>query len=305
MTRRGLLGPIAALATLAVLGTAGGASAVWVTNAVVSASASSATVATTMQLTGGLSTTSRFSGTASTAVAGQFTITNTGRAPLSYRLESAIEGDPVLAQKTALRLWTGTCGTTAPAGAVVTTLADTAPALPPAARTVAPGASVVVCVATRVEGATNALLQGRTVTASFSTVGMIGDNWRADAGAQSITQTVYRLAPAGTPTCAAVGRGVKLSWTAPTNRADNGNITYRVLDASTRSVIATVTSPATSMSVQLTGDDISRNGTYELVIEAAEAGGSATTALDSGAVSVRRSTIILDLLQIFPRYECS
>ena len=146
MIRRHRLGAIAALVTFAVLGGAGGATAAWSASASVSASASSATIATTLAQTGALTTTYRYAGSRSTAAAGELTITNAGGAPLSYVLSSQVTGSAVLARKTVLRLWTGACGATAPAGAVVTTLADTAPALPAAARTLAAGSPFAALV---------------------------------------------------------------------------------------------------------------------------------------------------------------
>lgn len=305
MTRRRLLGPVAALVTLAVLGGAGGASAAWIASASVSASASSTTIATTLAQTGALSTTYRYSGTASTAASGQLTITNTGGAPLSYALANQVGGSAALAQKTTLRLWTGACGATAPADAVTTSLANTAPALPAAARSLAAGASVTVCVSTQVEGASNESLQGQSATATFRVTGAVGTSWTTSATAAAVTQSVYRLAAAGTPTCSAESAStVRLTWTAPTNRADTAPVSYRVYDSASGTTFATVASANANVSIVFSGHMIGSNGTYRLAIEAKETTGGATTAPASATVRVIRSTSLLDLLQLSPNYHC-
>lgn len=299
---------VAALVTLAVLGGSGAAVAGWTASASVSASASSTTIATAIEQTGALSTSYRYAGTTSTAAAGQLTIRNNGGAPLSYTLTGSVAGHATLAQKTTLRLWTGTCGATTPSGAVVTTLADTAPALPAAARTLAPGASVVVCVSTQVEGASNASLQGQSVTAKFAVTGAVGTSWTTSATATAVTQSVYRLAAAGTPTCAAVPftNDVRLTWSAPANRADTTtSLSYRVYDTASGATIATVSSAGTTVSAVLSGHSINSNGPHALAVEAKETTGSGTTAPGSATVSVTRSTGLLDPLQLFPRYHCS
>jgi hypothetical protein len=308
MIRPRIPAAVAALVTLAVLGGSGAAVAGWTASASVSASASSTTIATAIEQTGALSTSYRYAGTTSTAAAGQLTIRNNGGAPLSYTLTGSVAGHATLAQKTTLRLWTGTCGATAPSGAVVTTLADTAPALPAAARTLAPGASVVVCVSTQVEGASNASLQGQSVTAKFAVTGAVGTSWTTSATATAVTQSVYRLAAAGTPTCAAVPftNDVRLTWSAPANRADTTtSLSYRVYDTASGATIATVSSAGTTVSAVLSGHSIGSNGPHALAVEAKETTGSGTTAPGSATVSVTRSTGLLDPLQLFPRYHCS
>jgi hypothetical protein len=306
MSRR-RIGLIASLVTLAVLGSSGGAVAAWNASSSVSAAASSATIATTMQQTGSLSTMYRYSGTSSTAAAGQLTITNTGGAPLTYSLANQLAGSTALAQKTTLRLWTGTCGTSAPAGAMTTTLANTAPALPQAARALAAGASVTVCISTQVEGTTNASVQGQSITATFSVVGAVGTSWTTSASAAAVTQSVYRLSAAGNPTCAPSStRNVRLTWSAPANRTDNATLSYRVYDAASGTTVATVSSASATVSTDLSGNAIAANGTYQLLIEARESTASGTTAPASTAhVAVTRSTGILDIFQLFPRYDCS
>ena len=305
MSRR-RIGLIASLVTLAVLGSSGGAAAAWNASSSVSAAASSTTIGTTMQQTGSLSTTYRYSGTSSTAASGQLTITNTGGAPLTYSLANQLAGSTALAQKTTLRLWTGSCGTSAPVGAMTTTLANTAPVLPQAARTLAAGASVTVCISTQVEGTTNASVQGQSITATFSVVGAVGTSWTTSASAAAVTQSVYRLSAAGSPTCAALPwDDVRLTWSAPPNRADSTPVTYRVFDTSSGTTVTTVSSANATVSADISGHDIGANGAFRLAIEARESSGSATTAPASAAVSVTRSTSFLDPLQLFPRYNCS
>jgi hypothetical protein len=307
VTRRRILGSVAALVTLAVLGGSGGAVAAWTASASVSAAASSTTIAAAIEQAGALSTSYRYAGTTSTAAAGQLTIRNNGGAPLSYSLTNRVVGQATLAQRTTLRLWTGTCGATAPSGAVVTTLADAVPALPAAARTLAPGASVVVCVSTQVEGGTNASLQGQSVTATFGVTGAVGTSWTTSATAAAVTQSVYRLAAAGTLTCAAVvlTNDVRLTWSAPANRADAASLSYRVYDTASGATIATVNSASATVSTVLSGHAIRTNGAHALAVEAKETTGSGTTAPGSAAVTVTRSTGLLDPLQLFPRYQCS
>ncbi|WP_160150912.1 hypothetical protein [Microbacterium timonense] len=305
--KRRLLAPIAALVTLAVLGSAGGATAAWIASASVSASVSSATIGTTVTQTGALTTTYRYAGTTSPVAAGQLTIANNGGAPLSYTLRSQLTGSAALGQQTTLRLWTGTCGTTAPSDAIVTTMADTAPTLPTAARALAAGASVTVCLSTQVQGGTNAALQGQSATTTFSVSGSVGTNWTTSAAAASFTQSAYRLASAGAPACAPVDftRDVRLTWNAPANRADTAALSYRVFNVASGATVATVTSAAATVSVVLTGGDISRSGTYSLAVEAKETVVSGTTAPASAPVTVSRSIDPLDILQLFPRYSCS
>ncbi|NLP82818.1 hypothetical protein HF576_03070 [Microbacterium sp. CFH 90308] len=307
MIRPRIPAAVAALVTLAVLGGSGAAVAGWTASASVSASASSTTIATAIEQTGALSTSYRYAGTTSTAAAGQLTIRNNGGAPLSYSLTSSVTGHATLAQKTMLRLWTGMCGATAPLGAVITTLADAAPALPAAARTLAPGASVVVCVSTQVEGASNASLQGQSVTATFGVKGAVGTSWTTSATTAAVTQSVYRLAAAGTPMCAPVPftNDVRLTWSAPLNRADAASLSYRVYDTASGATVATVNSAGSTVSTVLSGHAISSNGRHALAVEARETTGSGTTAPASATVSVTRSTGLLDPLQFFPGYHCS
>lgn len=302
MMRNGSLGAIAALVTLAVLGGAGGAAAVWTASASVSASTSSVAVATTLGQTGALATTYRYTGSTSAPATGRLVIANTGGAPLTYGLTRHLAGDGSLAQKTTLRLWTGTCGTTAPSGAVTTTLADAAPPLPAAARTLAPGASVAVCVSTQIDGASNAALQGQTLTATFTATGTVGTNWTTTASAAAVTQSVYRLAAAGAPACVRTPpREAVLTWTAPANRTPGATLTYRVLDTASGATIATLASAATTVSVELVGDALPADGTYSLAIEAREVAESGTTAAASTSIAVTRSANGSQKI----RYDCS
>lgn len=303
MNRRHVLGATAALVALAVLGSAGGAAAAWIASASVSASASSTTVATTAQLTSGLGATYR-SGTTAPASAAQLTIANTGGAPLSYTLATqlAAGSSSVLAAKVTLRLWSGSaCGTTVPSGAVTTTLADAAPALPAAARALAPGASVVVCVATQlVDGRADASLSGQSVTAAFRVTGAIGTNWTTSATTAAFTQSVSGLGPAGAPTCTqAPPHGVQLSWTAPANRAAGATLLYRVVDRF-NTVVKEVSSSAAAVSVALGDSDIRADGVHELRIVTIETAGSTVTSSDSSTVAVRRTAVGNSNI----KYEC-
>jgi hypothetical protein len=306
MNRRRLLAPISALVTLAVLGSAGGATAAWIASASVSASVSSASIGTTLTQTGALTTTYRYAGSTSPVVAGQVAIANSGGAPLTYTLRTQLTGSAALGQQITLRLWTGTCGTTAPSDAIVTTLADPAPVLPTAARALAAGASVTVCLSTQVKDSTNAALQGQTATATFSVSGSVGTSWTTSATAASFTQSVYGLASTGAPTCAQVDstRNVRLTWSAPANRTDTTALSYRVFDVASGATVATVTSAAATVSVVLSGGDLSRPGTYSLAIEAQETV-SGMIAPPSAPVAVSRLTNPLDTAQTSSRYTCS
>lgn len=306
MIRRRHLGPIAALATFLALASGGVAAAAWIASASVSGTASSATVGTTLVQAGSLATTYRYAGNTSGTVTGTLAIANTGRAPLTYTLATQTAGSATLAQKTTLLLWTGTCGATPPStGVTTTTLSNTAPALPAAARTLAPGAAVTVCVATRITGpdatSSNAALQGQSVTASFSVTGTVGSSWTANAATAAITQNVYRVASAGAVTCApSWNREVVLSWPAPANRVAGSPVSYRVFDTATAADVATVTVDGTSASVTLDAYDLPRNGTYSLAVEAKDTV-SGTTAPATAPVSVTRSTSWI----FFPGLSCS
>lgn len=309
MTRRRLLVPIVAIATFVALASGGAAAAAWLASATVTAQASSATVATTLTQTGGLTTTYRYAGTASPTARGTLAIANTGRAPLTYTLASQTTGSAALAQKTTLQLWTGTCGTTPPStGVITTTLADPAPALPAGARTIAPGATVTVCLATRISGtdasAANAALQGQSVTVAFRVSGAVGSHWTATAESAPFTQTAYRIDQATALTCTGSRWGeVTLAWTAPANRVAGSPVTYRVFDTASGDTVDTVTADAATASVALGGYDLPRNGTFALAVEARDAT-SGTTAAPSQPVSVIRTTP-WNLGILFPSLRCS
>ncbi|MBW9110686.1 hypothetical protein [Microbacterium ureisolvens] len=300
MIRR-LLGPIAAIVTLAVLGGAGGATAAWMASASMAASVSSATVATTAQLTGGLTTTYRAD--TSAPATGQLTIANTGGAPLSYTLATQLGAgsSAALAEKIALRLWTGSgCGTTAPSTAENTTLANAAPALPTAARTLAPGASVVVCVATQLDAQSASPLAGQAVTATFAVTGLVGTSWTTTATTAAFTQSVHGLAAAGAPACVqAPPHGVQLSWAAPTNRSAGATLQYRLVDKA-NVVVKELSSSAATLSVVLGGTDITADGVHELRIVATEKTAAGTVSSDSPTLLVRRTAVGNSNI----KYEC-
>ncbi|MCR2815520.1 hypothetical protein [Microbacterium jiangjiandongii] len=299
MTRR-RLGPIAALVTLAVLGGSGVAVAAWSASASLTATASAATPATTIAQGGALTTTYQYTGTSSTAVSGSLSIKNTGGTPLSYSLATDLTGSPALAQKTTLALWTGNCAGAVPADAVKTTLANPAPALPAAARSLASGASVVVCVATRIEGrdsaTSNAMLQGQSVTAAFRVTGAVGTSWTATATTGTVTQSVYQLAAAGAVTCkkdSVFGfPAVELTWNAPVNRPAGAEITYEVVDTTTDSVLKVVRASGAAAAVTIEGKHLDGNGAHAIAIRAKE-GAYGTTALLSATVAVERSGTLL------------
>lgn len=317
MTRRHVLGTVAALVTLAVLGGSGAAAAVWTTSTTVTATASSAVPATTLTQAGALTTTYQYTGASSGVVYGSLTIKNTGSTPLSYGLTSEVTrinpagAANTLADKTVLRLWTGTCSGTVPSNAIKTTLANRAPALPAAAQKLDPGKEAVVCIATSIAGvnstdptSTNAALQGQSVTAVFRVTGAVGTSWTATATAAAVTQSVYQLAAAGAVTCVdATGlfRRVVLSWAAPANRPARSEVTYEVVDTATGNVIKQVKSSEATASVMVEGKDLDRNGTYAFAIRAKEAV-YGTTAAQSAAVAVTRTS---GTFGIITATECS
>jgi hypothetical protein len=270
-------------------------------SAPVTASVSSTTVATTVQLTGGLTTTYRAD--TSTPAAGQLMIANTGGAPLSYTLATQLGAgsSTALAQKIALRLWTGSaCGTTAPSTAENTTLANAAPALPAAARTLAPGASVVVCVATQLDAQSVSSMPGQAVTATFAVTGVVGTSWTTTAATAVFTQSVYGLAAAGAPSCVqAPPHGVQLSWTAPTNRGAGATLQYRVVDTA-NVVVKELSSSAATLSVVLGATDIAADGVHELRIVATEKTAAGTVSSDSSTLLVRRTAVGNSNI----KYEC-
>ncbi len=294
MNRR-RLGPIAALVTLAVLGGSGVAVAAWSASASLTATASAAAPATTIAQSGALTTTYQYTGTSSPAVSGSLTIKNSGGTPLSYSLATEVTGSSTLAAKTTLRLWTGNCAGAAPADAVTTTLANPTPTLPAAARSLDSGATVVVCVATRVEGrdstTSNAALQGQSMTAAFRVTGAVGTSWTATATSGSVTQSVYRLATPGAVTCkkdSVFGfPAVELTWNAPGNRPAGADITYEVVDTTTDTVLKVVRASGAA-AVTIEGKHLDGNGDHALAIRAKEEV-YGTTALPTTTVTVKRS----------------
>ncbi len=292
MIRRRLLGPVAALVTLAVLGGAGAAVATWTAAASVSTAVSSATATTTLTQAGALTTTYQYTGTSSNVVAGTLVLANTGTTPLAYTLATqlAAGSSSTLAQKTTLALWTGTCGTTIPtSGVVTTTLADPAPSLPAAAQSLTAGTTVTVCVATRVTGSdgttSNAALQGQAVTATFSATGAVGANWKTTATAAALTQSVYRLSGVGAGTCtdSPSRTSVTLRWNAPANAAPGQTISYRVYDVDANRDLGTFT----TTSVTINARDFNQRGVYRFAVEARESG-YGTTAEPSQTLTIER-----------------
>jgi hypothetical protein len=292
MTRPRVIATVTALVTLVVLGGSGTAVAAWQASASVSATASSATVATTVAQTG-LATDYRYAGTNSNVGSGSLTIANTGTAPLSYTLANAVSGDPTFARQTALTLWAATrttdaCATTAPAGAVSTTLANLAPELPAAAKApLAPGAAVKVCVITQIKGSTNAALQGKELTFTLTATGSVG-TWTASAQAPKVTQRVFQIQAPSAPVCAgssSIGH-VIVRWTAPAGASDR--MEYRVYEKNTGQ--SSGKTSTTSIDLRASDFDQSR-GRMDLVVEATDLT-TGTTSPASAVVSVNRNLIL-------------
>lgn len=216
MTRRLRLALALGLSTFLVLAGTVGASAVWSTaNVALPATANAASISSTVGQSGGLNTaTYKYTGTASDLKIGMLTYANTGTAPVAVTLAVSSTNSTVAAA-TQLQLWTTTatsCETTVPTGALTSTLATTAPALPTAFAQVAAGATVKLCAATHLTSALSAV-QGQSLTATFALTGKVGANWTTNASA-SFTQSVYRVPPATAPTCKNNALDVQLTWTA-------------------------------------------------------------------------------------------
>ncbi|MFS0865864.1 hypothetical protein AB3M83_00835 [Microbacterium sp. 179-B 1A2 NHS] len=295
MIRRRHLGFVAALVTLAVLGGSGAAVATWTASASATGSASSATVKASLTQAGLTPAAAQQYATGTAPqVLGSLTLKNEGTAPLSYALALSVTGDATLAAKTSLTLWTAaSCGSAIGADAVRTTLADTAPALPAAARQLAAGSTKVVCIATQISGTdgttTNAALQGRHLEATFTATGTVGA-WAAAAPAASFSQSVYRLAaPAGTLGCTESNRAVTLTWNAPANRPAGKAITYRLVNTATKATLKTVTSSSATVSQALQPGDFSSNGAYALTIVASEAD-FGTSAPETASFTITRTS---------------
>lgn len=311
MIRRRHLGPVAALVTLAVLGGSGAAVATWTASASTAATASSATVRASLSQTGLSNTTpQQYKGGTAPALLGSLALTNEGTAPLGFTLALAVTGDATLAAKTSLTLWTtgaSTCTATPGADAVTTTLADPAPVLPASARQLAPKTSRLVCAATRIAGTdgstTNAALQGKSLTATFTATGSVG-SWTASAAASAFTQSVYRLAtPAGAVGCRESSRSADLTWSAPANRPAGRSVGYQVVDTATGATVKTIASANPSVALTLEPRDFARNGTYTLAVVASEADFGTTSEPSATFTITRTSPLGWDLL--FHRLECS
>jgi hypothetical protein len=292
MTRPRLIAIVAALVTLAVLGGSGAAVAAWKATASVSGTASAATVGTTVAQTG-LTTDYRYAGTVSNLGSGSLTITNSGTAPLTYTLGNAVTGDETLKHATTLVLWaaaksTDACGTTPPAGAVTTTLANPAPDLPAAAKTaLGAGAAVKLCVTTQIKGSTNAALQGKELTFTLTATGTVG-SWTSSAQAPKVTQRVFQLQAPTAPVCKAssIGR-VTISWTPPAGASDR--MEYRVYERNTgQTSVKTGTT-----SIELRAADFDQSwGRMELVVEATDLT-TGSVSPESTVVAVNRNWIVL------------
>jgi len=308
MIRRHHLGLVAALVTLAVLGSTGVATATWTATGSTTATASSAVVKPAISQTGlDVAAPQQYTTGSAPAVTGSLTLRNDGTAPLAFTLALGVTGDSTLASKTTLTLWTASsCTTTAGSDAVTTTLADASPTLPTGARSLTPGTSRTVCIATRIAGTdgstTNAALQGRALKASFTATGSVG-SWTASAAAPAFSQSVYRLsAPTGPVGCAEANRAVTLTWNAPANRPAGRTVTYRLVNTSTGSTLKTISASTASVSQVLQATDFPANGNYPLTVVASESDfGTTADAMPSFTIT-RTSPLGWGVL--FQRLEC-
>ncbi|MGD8193195.1 hypothetical protein ACEXQB_001725 [Herbiconiux sp. P18] len=252
-----------------------GANASWTAPSVplgqVSANAASATVSAG----GTASLTHEYRFTAATAptanlVLAPLTFQNTGTAPLALSI-AVTTTNGTLAAKIALTLWTAaSCGTTVPATGVTAGTLQNPPALPGSFSSVAAGASVVLCAATRLSG-TVAASQGETTTATLVLTGRVGTSWTATSTPPAFTQNVYRVGSPTAVTCSAGALGsVNLGWTAPAVPS-GGSVSYRVVKTNAPATVVkqNVTGTSTSISPLEPGLDVlTGSGPLPVSIEA-------------------------------------
>jgi hypothetical protein len=243
------VGVFAAVLLVAVTGSTAGA--YWVASSVsLTSTATGATASGTLAGTAGLTTEYKFTGagTASTPTIAPLVFANTGTAPLAVTVAvSGVAG--TLAPNVVLTFWAGSagaCAATIPAsGTTIGTLA-VPPALPAAFASVAAGASVTLCAATRLN-TTVAASQGQTVSPVFTLTGRVGTNWTATAAGAAFTQSVFRVPDPAPITCAdgtGLGAGtVTLSWAGV-----SGATTYRIIKTSDSSIVK-ASNAATSRTV--------------------------------------------------------
>ncbi|MGA1838007.1 hypothetical protein VD659_13865 [Herbiconiux sp. 11R-BC] len=146
---------------------------------------------------------------------------NTGSSPLALTLGVANTSATALPAHLSLTLWGGSAGSCAASipssGTTVGTLAAP-PALPAGVASVAVGASVTVCAATRLDD-TVAAYQGQTVSSVLTITGRVGTNWVTTASPAAFTQRVFKVADVGTITCTenpgtlTIAGTVTLKWT--------------------------------------------------------------------------------------------
>lgn len=249
----------------------GGASAYW-TAAVQSlgASANAATVSVTTSTPTALTKQYMFTAatepTANLAIA-PLVFTNTSTSPLTLSIALSANTD-TLASSINLFLWAGsggTCPSTVPGSGTSTTLLSAQPTIPASISTVAAGASVTLCAATKLIG-TMLNSQGLTVSPVLTVTGRVGTTWSAAASTPPFVQSVYRVPPVPTPSCVTkpglIGLGdyVTLTWTAV-----SGATSYTVYkgSGSSATVVRTITPAggATSISTDLTIGDLGLLGT--------------------------------------------
>ena len=209
---------VVGIVTFLVLTGTGAASAHWTTTQnSVGASATSASLQ--LAVAGDLNGQYSFAGAPSTNPAGAYvtrvvTVTNNSTVPLASnfsvslsRSSGTVAGADVLAWITAKS--TTTCPNPTTGG---TPLGSTVTYTAPTGSTVAAGASVDVCVSTKLN-TTTAANAGRSIVLSLAGSGAFSAAWTVTAPAVTATQTVALAKPA--VTCAnGSGFGLTLSWTA-------------------------------------------------------------------------------------------
>ncbi|SDZ09839.1 hypothetical protein SAMN05216554_2383 [Herbiconiux ginsengi] len=286
--------------TFLVAVTGSTAGAYWVAASVsLTSTTTGATASGTLAGTAGLTKEYKFTGagSASTPTIAPLVFANTGSAPLAVTLAvSGVAG--TLAPNVALTFWAGSagaCAATIPgSGTTIGTLA-LPPALPADFASVAIGASVTLCAATRLN-TTVAVSQGQTVSPVFTLTGHVGTNWTATAPGAAFTQSVYQVPNPAPITCVdgtGLGTGVvTLSWTAVP-----GATTYRIVKASDGSTVK-ASNAATSVTVNgldLGLGSIFSPGTVAVLVQSLDSTYGTTSA---GTTVNLRYSLLVTVLQV-------
>jgi hypothetical protein len=257
LTRRTRLAVVAGLSAFLVLAGTGVATAAWQTSTSVNSSVTAATAKMTLSTSSGaLGTLYKFAGTPPTPPASAtvvtvvkgVVVTNTGTAPLNYALAASIAaGNTLPATSVWVFLWTttGTCSATIGAGATSGSLAGPL-SMPLTAASAVPGVAFTLCIGTNLT-TTLAASQGLSITPTFTVTGTVGTSpWTSSADA-TFTQSVYQMIDPTALTCTRAKKNVTLSWSAPVNTGSTGNVTYQIIEATSKHVLVPLQSGLTAI----------------------------------------------------------